>query len=417
MKRLILLLLIGICLTSCRSPMDMQQVSGMDFYAFADSIRGRSSELFPLLYKDIEPKNYEYLNFKMHFEGRYLHLTYDKIQDSVLITETKVFKGKWRKRGWKYVQDRVILPFFPFLGVEGVDKVYIKPKAQGVFEMYKYGREWGFSTPFFSWGGDSYNYTLTFKPKEKIYPSAVFYDNKRLGLLQGNKVLLPAEYSEMSVFKEGVSRVRKDSLWGIISAKGEELTPLQYNEIIYNECYNIPSFFMVKKDNLWGVIGLKGEELLPTKYRHLEYIYPASLIASKDSLWGIIDINSKYVEILPFQYDYIKRSYRGYTLEKGGKIGFLSRNSKENWFIPPEYTKIDDNTLDLDMALVYKGTTPYFVDKEGNEYDALENKVSKMDKFLGYPQRENEVQVKDGYYLLPNLKTKRPIRTDELTKQ
>ena len=61
--------------------------------------------------------------------------------------------------------------------------------------------------------------------------------------------------------------------------------------------------------------------------------------------------------------------------------------------------------------LVYDGDTILFVDKEGNEYNAVTNEVRAIDAFFGYPQRDSEVKI-DGKYYRPNIESKRPPRKE-----
>ncbi|GJH40607.1 hypothetical protein RCZ04_11570 [Capnocytophaga sp. HP1101] len=410
MKTLLYILLL-LLVIACK-PLDMTSVEGVNFYPYAEDSIYKQGELFPLLPEDAEKGSYQYLNFKVMFEGRYLHLSYDKLNNSEVVTETKTFKGRWRKRGWKYVLNHNILPFFPILSGETLHKIYLKPKGQQDLEVHQYYRDWAFSL-LFGWGGDSGNYRLYFKAKELLPQPVVYFEQGHLGLMKGSAVLIPAQYNEITLFKEGVSQVRKDSLWGLINTEGKELTSIIYNNISYEDHYKEPPFFLVEKDNLWGTIDLKGKEIIPIEYQHLQYEWISLslrlLLAQKEGLWGFI--NMKGEEVLPFAYDYIYKGNYGYALVKGDKVGFWSYSKEERRFISAVYTKIDESTLYNDYTLVYDGFNPLFIDREGNEYDPQIDEVRGTDAFFGYSQRDSKVKIGDKYYY-PNIESKRAPRKE-----
>lgn len=54
--------------------------------------------------------------------------------------------------------------------------------------------------------------------------------------------------------------------WGFINAKGEEIVPLQYDEV--SEFCN--EMAAVCKDELWGFVNTKGEEVFPPQFDDVE---------------------------------------------------------------------------------------------------------------------------------------------------
>ncbi len=400
-------------LIACK-PLDMSNVEGVNFYAYAeDSLLYKQGEPFPLLPEDASKNNYQYLNFQLQFKGRYLQFSYDKINDSIRTTETKTFKGRWRKNGWRYRFYHAFIPLFPILFIDEYHKIYLKPKGNKTLDVLEKKREWALALPF---GGrfDSYEDHLYFKSNENIYLPIVFYENNKYGLKKGNTILSPAQYNKISLFNEDVSIVQKDSLYGLINSKGKELTPIIYNIIQYQKNFRIPSFFLVEKEKLWGILSLQGQSIIPTEFQFLQYEWmhtPDFFLVQKNNLWGFINIEGK--EILPLQYDHIYETSYGYTLVKGNKLGFISFSPEEknDRFIPAKYTSIEKNTLWNDYVLVWDENTPLFVDKEGNEYKAEVREVRKIDNFFGYPSRDNEVNINNKYYL-PILESKQPPKKE-----
>jgi hypothetical protein len=399
-------------LIACK-PLDMSSVEGVNFYPYAEDSTQERISLFPLLPEGTKQEYYQYLNFRLKFEGRNLHFSYDKLNDSVLVTETKTFKGRWRKRGWKYLKEYKVLPFFPILGGELLNKIHIKPISQQTLDVRTYQREWTFFMFLYgSW--DAGNWHRNFKPKESLPQATVYFDQGRLGLMKGKKILIPAQYHQMSLFKEQLSIVRKDSLWGVINTEGKEVIPVKYSSISKQYYYGEPPFFMVEQHRLWGTMDAKGKQMIPPMYQFLQYewmyTYPKLLLAQKDNLWGFINLKGE--EVLPLKYDYIYKDNYGYTLVKGDKVGLWNNRETEKCFIPAVYTKINKNTYYYEnYILVYDGDTILFVDKEGNEYNAVTNEVRAIDAFFGYPQRDSEVKI-DGKYYRPNIESKRPPRKE-----
>ena len=162
----------------------MSSVEGVNFYPYAEDSTQERISLFPLLPEGTKQEYYQYLNFRLKFEGRNLHFSYDKLNDSVLVTETKTFKGRWRKRGWKYLKEYKVLPFFPILGGELLNKIHIKPISQQTLDVRTYQREWTFFMLLYgSW--DAGNWHRNFKPKELLPQATVYFDQGRLGLMKG----------------------------------------------------------------------------------------------------------------------------------------------------------------------------------------------------------------------------------------
>jgi len=151
--------------------------------------------------------------------------------------------------------------------------------------------------------------------KELLPQATVYFDQGRLGLMKGKEILIPAQYHQMSLFKEQLSIVRKDSLWGVINTEGKEVIPLKYSSISKQYYYGEPPFFMVEQHRLWGTMDAKGKQMVPPMYQFLQYewmyTYPKLLLAQKDNLWGFINLKGE--EVLPLKYDYIYKDNYGYT--------------------------------------------------------------------------------------------------------
>ena len=181
---------------------------------------------------------------------------------------------------------------------------------------------------------------------------------------------------------------------------------LVYDYISYEEWEKLP-FFLVQKDSLKGIFSLKGKQITPVEYKFLKYEWaPRMLLAQKDSLWGFIGSDGK--EKLPIAYDSIqKNNYpSGYILTKGDKVGFFKYGDSHARFVPAVYTRIVSSTVYEEYMAVYRGENLLFVDKKENEYDALPIKIRKINEILG--NLDDAIEVEGNYYK-PDLKSKRAI--------
>ena len=155
--------------------------------------------------------------------------------------------------------------------------------------------------------------------------------------------------------------------------------------------------------------------MIPVEYKVLEkeyYTTPELFLVEKDKRWGFL--NEQGETVLPIIYDIIDRLGSNFNLYLGDKRGYFKYykgKEDESRFIPACYTAINESTLWSNYTLVYDGDTILFVDKEGNEYDAVTNEVRAIDAFFGYPQRDSEVKIGDKYYR-PNIESKRPPRKE-----
>ena len=187
--------------------------------------------------------------------------------------------------------------------------------------------------------------------------------------------------------------MRKEYAWGVIDTFGREVIPPIYNQITY-ERWSKPPFFLVQKDSLSGIFSLKGEQLTPVQYKYLEYNWPGVLLAQKDSLWGFIGIDGK--EKLAIIYDRIEKNDYGYTLIKGDKVGFFRYGGQYARFIPAVYTQIDFPSTSKAFAVVHSGDKLLLIDRKGVVHQAVPTKVKGIDIFLD--KLEGVAEYQGQYY-------------------
>lgn len=100
------------------------------------------------------------------------------------------------------------------------------------------------------------------------------------------KVVIPAEYDQVSMFKEGLSAVSKNGKYGFISKDNKTVIDFIYDDALdFEEGRSV-----VEKDELFGMINRSGEVVIPVVFEDLGTISEGLIYGMKDSLYGYYDI-------------------------------------------------------------------------------------------------------------------------------
>lgn len=214
-------------------------------------------------------------------------------------------------------------------------------------------------------------------------------------------VLKPGEkYDTMIKGDNGIIFVVLRGKCGYIDSVGNEITPLKYDYEegdsryggdSYDEKYGyrkrLPQYtrlMRVKRKGKYGYIDKKGNELTPIEYdecigSYLKYGNPATIV-KKDGKWGMIKESGK--EVVPCIYNsyggiFYKNHDTPVAFEKNGKFAFFDR--KGNRLTDFIYEDANSDFWgDYDYAIVKKNGKYGFVDSQGNEvippsYDSVKN--------------------------------------------
>jgi hypothetical protein len=137
--------------------------------------------------------------------------------------------------------------------------------------------------------------------KPRGFMSVVYFTkNEKKGALNPSdgSVILPAEYTEISLFPDGKGYAARDSLYGIVNLKGEWLLPMAYKfKQIYHIIQTRPLFH--------------GSKMPPD----------SQSITWFQNKWGVMDKDLK--TIIPFKYDDVNWANSRYEAKKDGKIMFF----------------------------------------------------------------------------------------------
>nr|WP_314678573.1 WG repeat-containing protein [uncultured Capnocytophaga sp.] len=387
------LTLLALILSGCQSQKAaMEALSGQTFYAYSLHNGKYRESSFPLLPKDVWDHPYKYLHFQLQPKGNYLYVTYDKVENGQLTTHTKRYWGLWRKQGFRYQSRWLISPLVPLFFGWDMQRYYFKVDDKQNIDFTEKGSQWFFIGGF-GYAYDPYYGGGRFKTVAHTERPMVYFDQGRYGIRTNKDTLTAPLYDELSWFENRVARARKEHYWGVIDTLGREVIPSIYEQISYESSSKTP-VFLVQKDSLKGIFSLKGEQLTPIQYKHLEYYWLGVLLAQKDNLWGFIGSDGK--EKLAIIYDRIKRNDYGYTLIKGDKVGFFRYGGQYARYIPAVYTEIDFPSTTKEFAVVHSGEKLLLIDRKGVVHEAVPTKVKGIDVFLD--KLEGVAEYKGQYY-------------------
>lgn len=184
---------------------------------------------------------------------------------------------------------------------------------------------------------------------EGLAPVRITNEAKYGYIDKNNKLVITPKYVAAYDFYQGYakvaivngyrsSRVRRgtiktvESEFMLINKKGMELFDSTYHNISFRQAGGL---FVVELDNNKGVLDSTGKILLPVKYRDAEFDKEGNIIFKKTSSGTLGLMNSKGVEILKPQYDYISHATNGHFYsKKRGDIAVWNTSGKQ--LIPPD---------------------------------------------------------------------------------
>lgn len=160
---------------------------------------------------------------------------------------------------------------------------------------------------------------------------------------------------------------------GIINTKGEIIVePGRYDEIIKDIG---EGYILVKKDKMYGLLNADGNEIIPCEYTSIGEINEGFIPVSKGNLCGAL--NEKGEIIVPIEYFYVGSMNEGVAparLDESG-IGFLDKEGV--WAIMPDFDGV--TAMNKGVAFARKDDKHIIIDKDGKEVETelnFENKVS-----------------------------------------
>ena len=425
--RLLFFLLTGLLLWSCKAPRfakhpDWSVLNGT-YYAYAvnkDEPQQHYFDLLPRKYYNESPNTQQPTEFNLTLRGDSLFVSYKQLREGVLQDTTAVFKGKKKRRWWKYYLSCKVYPFYPLFLYVDIDKLRIGLDENGDLLVNNYYDREG--AILILSDGHSGNIISIYQKKDKLqkeitYP---FTEGDRYGIKNGQEVVTPPKYQYIGAFINGFALMEQNNKWGTINEKGEVLIPPRY-DALYS--YSDEHAFLAKKDSLWGVIDEKEREKLPFAYEKVQWLCDGGVITpiflvKKGDKWGIL--NKEGGEILPPIYDEITQlGWAYFSLKKDGKEGrYFQQEGRRDGFIPAVFTRFEQKGESYynrigglrKYWLAYQGEEACFVDAEGYQYKAIATpKTFFGNLILEDTHHKNAIWLK-GILYEPDLSTRQKIK-------
>ena len=140
------------------------------------------------------------------------------------------------------------------------------------------------------------------------------------GWHEGQKILFTKRYP---MYREGLSRVKRNGQWGCIDQTGMLVIPCQWDDI--KRCFE--GMLCVKKDEKWGYIDKAGSIVIPCQWDDAWFFSEGLAQVKKDGKWGYIDKTGKVV--ISHQWDDAIRFDHGLAMvKKNWKWGYIDKTGR-----------------------------------------------------------------------------------------
>ncbi|MFK8044552.1 MAG: WG repeat-containing protein [Crocinitomicaceae bacterium] len=119
--------------------------------------------------------------------------------------------------------------------------------------------------------------------------------------------------------------VKKDGKFGVLNHLGEEIVPLEYDELMQKD-----SHYMVQVNNKWGLVSGRGEVMLPLQYEEIDGIF-----VIQNDLIGICNRHFKLIA----EPQFVNKTWEmgKYILTRqNGSRGFIKSRNGESYYQSPE---------------------------------------------------------------------------------
>lgn len=137
---------------------------------------------------------------------------------------------------------------------------------------------------------------LFYEANENQY---LFIENEKYGLIQGGKIIIPAQYESLSFLKDGFAIFGKGEKYGLIDSNNKVIVPAKFDHITdYSD-----ELFVVAKDEIYSLYRIKDAKLITTDYDYISLITDSALFSvNKNGKEGFINKEGKV--IIPIKYVY-----------------------------------------------------------------------------------------------------------------
>lgn len=130
-------------------------------------------------------------------------------------------------------------------------------------------------------------------------------------------------YEDLLCFKTDSCLAKRDGLWGVVNSGDEEIVPIKYIDIDYNN----DNTYRVKTRMGWGVVGVNSEEIVPAQYSSIPVSrLPGFQLGVEDDGFDLYEMATGNVTRLNIDKADIDRGYWSGIVSKNGKYGIVAVN-------------------------------------------------------------------------------------------
>lgn len=199
------------------------------------------------------------------------------------------------------------------------------------------------------------------------YPNFFYWENGLMGLMDTNGIRLtsPVYQDERVDYYTRNILVMKDSLWGLIDAKGNMKIPCEYNslEYLYYDTNNVRGGMLkANKQNSTDYFYEDGSKEINHSPENVYQTLGNLMVIEKKGKYGVKNISGKIV--IPFKYDYLNLlDAERIIVKKNGKYGLMNNSGKI--LAPFIYDEMEYQSQDS-LLVVVKDHQWGAVDMNGN---------------------------------------------------
>ncbi|TAF35775.1 MAG: WG repeat-containing protein [Cytophagales bacterium] len=198
-------------------------------------------------------------------------------------------------------------------------------------------------------------------PETEVYETfqngiAKIFKKNLFGLVNAaGSIVQEPVHNEISEFKNGFCIVKREKKYGLLNANGTMLSAPVYDDMWRSE--RTTGVYM-RKGRLVGAMTAEGKIVAEPIYDNCEFLstQPLALAVQKGSHWGLCNAEGKL--LLPLVYDHISALENNLILlNKNNLMGCANMQGKV--LIPPQYHRLDAYSNDI-LAFVKNGAYSVF---------------------------------------------------------
>lgn len=238
-------------------------------------------------------------------------------------------------------------------------------------------------------------------------------NNGRYGLIKNGKEVLKNEYTEISFYlSNNLLIVEKDKVKGVVNLKGDNIVPIDYDDIIMGGKYinaqkgdeiivfdengnnintdiislnqvNDKYSIVIDKDNNYNIVDNNGNKKLENIYTYIEYYKDDKFIVSKEGKAGIIDGEGNV--IIDLKYSSIQK------IEETNALQAVDSETNRTDIIDEE---LNINEGIIDSSVIKKENYIKLFSKTDMKYYNLSGKKVEYKEI--YPDNKIYADNKDG---------------------